>query len=83
MWVAFFTPLSRISLTWISVGGGVGLVANAHFRIATENTKFAMPETKIGYSPDVGASYFLSRTDGQIGTYLALTGNIINGRAAL
>ena len=65
------------------VGGGVGLAVNAQFRIATEKTVFAMPETKIGYSPDVGASYFLSRVDGEIGTYLGLTGATITGRAVL
>ncbi|EIN07093.1 3-hydroxyisobutyryl-CoA hydrolase [Punctularia strigosozonata HHB-11173 SS5] len=64
----------------ITMGGGVGLCAGAPFRIATENTKFAMPETKIGYSPDVGATYFLPRLDGQLGAYLALTGNTISGR---
>ena len=65
------------------VGGGVGLSAHASFRIATENTVFAMPETKIGYSPDVGATYFLSRMDGEIGTYLGLTGEFLKGREVL
>jgi 3-hydroxyisobutyryl-CoA hydrolase len=65
------------------VGGGVGLSVNANFRIATENTVFAMPETKIGYCPDVGASFFLSRVDGEVGTYLALTGESIKGRDVL
>jgi len=65
----------------ITMGGGVGLSVNAAFRIATEKTVFAMPETKIGYSPDVGGSYFLSRMDGQIGTYLGLTGETVKGRA--
>lgn len=65
------------------MGGGVGLSVHAPFRIATENTLFAMPETKIGFFPDVGASYFLSRLDGEIGTYLALTGGLIKGRAVL
>ncbi|KAI1794650.1 3-hydroxyisobutyryl-coenzyme A hydrolase [Ganoderma leucocontextum] len=64
----------------ITMGGGVGLSINARFRIATEKTFFAMPETKIGYCPDVGASYFLSRVDGEVGTFLALTGDIILGR---
>ncbi|TFK42453.1 3-hydroxyisobutyryl-CoA hydrolase [Crucibulum laeve] len=68
-------------LDGITMGGGVGLVANAPFRIATERTDFAMPETKIGYCPDVGASYFLSRMDGELGTYLALTGESLKGRA--
>ena len=70
-------------LTSRAVGGGVGLAVNAQFRIATEKTIFAMPETKIGYCPDVGASYFLSRVDGEIGTFLALTGDTITGRAVL
>ncbi|KAH9483961.1 3-hydroxyisobutyryl-CoA hydrolase, mitochondrial [Psilocybe cubensis] len=65
----------------MTMGGGVGLAANAPFRIATEKTVYAMPETKIGYCPDVGGSYFLSRLDGEIGTYLALTSDTISGRA--
>ncbi|KAK7694060.1 hypothetical protein QCA50_003636 [Cerrena zonata] len=65
----------------ITMGGGVGLSLNAPFRIATEKTVYAMPETKIGYAPDVGASHFLSRVDGELGTYLGLTGEDIRGRA--
>ncbi|TRM59303.1 ClpP/crotonase-like domain-containing protein [Schizophyllum amplum] len=64
----------------ITMGGGVGLSAPAHFRVVTEKTRFAMPETNIGYVPDVGASYYMSRLDGQLGTYLCLTGNHITGR---
>lgn len=67
----------------LTVGGGVGLSAHAPFRIATENTRFAMPETNIGYSPDVGANFFLSRLDGEIGTYLGLTSYNLTGRAVL
>ncbi|TFK76353.1 3-hydroxyisobutyryl-CoA hydrolase [Pluteus cervinus] len=70
-----------VLLDGFTMGGGVGLAAHAPFRIATENTTFAMPETKIGYCPDVGASYFLSRLDGELGTYFALTSDIIRGRA--
>ena len=65
------------------MGGGVGLAAGAPFRVATEKTVFAMPETKIGYVPDVGGSYYLSRLDGELGTYLALTGDSLKGRAVL
>ncbi|KZT69806.1 3-hydroxyisobutyryl-CoA hydrolase [Daedalea quercina L-15889] len=65
----------------ITMGGGVGLSVNAPFRIATENTTFSMPETRIGYCPDVGASFFLSRVDGEIGTYLGLTSEELKGRA--
>lgn len=66
----------------ISVGGGVGLCAGAPFRIATEKTRLAMPETKIGYFPDVGTTYLLPRLDGHLGTYLGLTGLDITGRDA-
>lgn len=61
------------------MGGGVGLSAYAPFRIATPRTLFAMPETKIGYAPDVGATYVLARLDGEVGAYLALTGNTLTG----
>lgn len=67
----------------VAVGGGVGLSVHAPFRIATETTVFAMPETKIGYCPDVGASHFLPLLDGELGTYLGLTGETIRGRAVL
>ncbi|RIA84752.1 ClpP/crotonase-like domain-containing protein [Glomus cerebriforme] len=58
----------------ITMGGGVGLSVHAPFRVATEKTAFAMPEINIGYFPDVGGSFFLSRMDGEVGTYLAMTG---------
>jgi enoyl-CoA hydratase len=58
----------------ITMGGGVGLSIHAPFRIATERTIFAMPETGIGLFPDVGGGWFLPRLDGQIGIWLALTG---------
>ncbi|KAI9313716.1 ClpP/crotonase-like domain-containing protein [Dichotomocladium elegans] len=67
------TPFVSI-MDGITMGGGVGLSVHAPFRIATENTLFAMPETGIGFLPDVGGSFFLSRLDGQLGTYLGLTG---------
>jgi 3-hydroxyisobutyryl-CoA hydrolase len=63
----------------ITMGGGVGLSVHAPFRIATEKTVFAMPETTIGYFPDVGGSFFLPRLDGEIGTYLALTSERLHG----
>jgi len=63
----------------ITMGGGVGLSVHAPFRIATENTVFAMPETTIGFFPDVGASFFLPRMDGALGTYLALTSEQLKG----
>lgn len=57
-----------------TMGGGAGIAINASFRIATEKTLFAMPECAIGFVPDVGASYFLSRLPGCLGAYLSLTG---------
>ncbi|KAI1072440.1 hypothetical protein LB507_002948 [Fusarium sp. FIESC RH6] len=63
----------------VTMGGGVGLSAHAPFRIATENTLFAMPETTIGFFPDVGASFFLPRMNGSVGTYLALTSERLRG----
>jgi 3-hydroxyisobutyryl-CoA hydrolase len=66
-------------LDGITMGGGVGLSIHAPFRIATENTVFAMPETTIGFFPEVGASFFLPRMDGELGTYLALTSSQLRG----
>ncbi|KAK9446718.1 mitochondrial 37S ribosomal protein mS47 [Limtongia smithiae] len=63
----------------ITMGGGAGLSMHVPFRIATETTIFAMPETLIGFYPDVGASFFLPRLDGELGTYLAITGERLNG----
>ncbi|KAJ3147559.1 hypothetical protein HDU86_007957 [Geranomyces michiganensis] len=63
----------------ITMGGGVGLSVHAPFRVATEKTRFAMPETAIGLFPDVGGSFFLPRMDGELGTYLGLTGANLKG----
>jgi 3-hydroxyisobutyryl-CoA hydrolase len=67
----------------ITMGGGVGLSVHAPFRIATENTVFAMPETTIGFFPEVGATFFLPRMSGELGTYLALTSEQLRGVDAL
>ncbi|MBB6124518.1 enoyl-CoA hydratase/isomerase family protein [Sphingobium subterraneum] len=63
----------------ITMGGGVGISQPARFRIATENTRFAMPESGIGLFPDVGGGWYLSRLPGRVGVYLALTGARIDG----
>ena len=62
------------------MGGGVGLSIYGNYRLATEKAKFAMPETAIGFFPDVGGSYFLSQLKNGIGTYLGLTGKVLNAR---
>jgi enoyl-CoA hydratase len=67
------TPYVAI-LDGVTMGGGVGLSIHGPFRIATERTLFAMPETGIGLIPDVGGTHALSRLPGEIGTWLALTG---------
>ncbi len=58
----------------ITMGGGVGLAMPSRYRVATEKTTFAMPETGIGLFPDVGGGWFLPRMPGHIGLWLALTG---------
>ncbi len=58
----------------ITMGGGVGLSAHARHRVVTERSRVAMPETGIGYLPDVGATWLLPRAPGETGTYLGLTG---------
>lgn len=67
----------------IVMGGGVGISIGCSHRIATENTKWAMPEMNIGFFPDVGASYFLNKMPGQVGRYLALTAETITAADAL
>jgi enoyl-CoA hydratase len=63
----------------IVMGGGVGISQPARYRIATERTMFAMPETGIGLFPDVGGGWYLSRLPGQIGVFLGLTGARLDG----
>ncbi|KAM3087272.1 3-hydroxyisobutyryl-CoA hydrolase [Clarireedia jacksonii] len=77
--IATYTKPYIAFLDGITMGGGVGLSIHAPFRIATERTLFAMPETTIGFFPDVGASFFLPRMAGAIGTYLALTSERLKG----
>jgi enoyl-CoA hydratase len=63
----------------ITMGGGVGISLPCKFRIATENTRFAMPETSIGLFPDVGGGWYLPRLPGRVGEFMALTGARLDG----
>src|SRR6202521_72525 len=67
----------------VVMGGGMGISQGATFRVVTERTRLAMPEVGIGLFPDVGASYFLSRLPGCLGSYLALTGVQVRGADAV
>jgi enoyl-CoA hydratase/carnithine racemase len=70
-------------LDGITLGGGMGLSQGSALRIVGERSQLAMPEVAIGFFPDVGGSYFLSRLPGQLGRYLALTGTKIRAADAL
>jgi enoyl-CoA hydratase/carnithine racemase len=85
--VAFFTAeyelngrIAELQTPWVSLidgicmGGGLGLSIHGTFRVVSDRAVLAMPETAIGFFPDIGASHFLSRLPGAIGAYLGLTG---------
>jgi enoyl-CoA hydratase len=93
---AFFTEeyaLNRMIATYpkpyvalidgICMGGGIGVSVHAPYRVATEHAMFAMPETAIGFFPDIGATFFLPRLPGDVGTYLGLTGARMQGADAV
>jgi enoyl-CoA hydratase len=65
------------------MGGGVGLSAHGRHRLVTERTKLAMPEVGLGFFPDVGGTWLLSRSPGEIGSYFGLTGQAMNGPDAI
>jgi enoyl-CoA hydratase len=87
LWEGFFhdeyrlnQAIARLGIPYVALmdgftmGGGVGLSIHGLYRVATERTAFAMPETGIGLIPDVGGTHALSRLPGEVGTWLALTG---------
>ncbi len=67
----------------VVLGGGIGVSAHANQRIVTERTRFGMPEVGIGFAPDVGGAFLLSRAPGELGTYLAMTGRMGVGADAV
>ena len=67
----------------VVMGGGVGVASHGSRRLVTERSKVAMPETVIGFFPDVGGLYLLSRAPGELGTHAALTGGTFSGADAV
>lgn len=65
------------------MGGGVGIAAHGSHRIVTDRTRIGMPEVGIGFFPDVGGTWLLSRCPGEIGTFFGLTGDTMNGADAI
>ncbi|EPS73523.1 hypothetical protein M569_01231, partial [Genlisea aurea] len=70
-------------LDGVAMGGGAGISLPGMFRLVTDRTVFSVPEVQIGFHPDLGASYYLSRLPGYLGEYLALTGDKLNGAEML
>lgn len=67
----------------VVLGGGVGISAHASHRVVTERSRVGMPETGIGFVPDVGGTHLLSRAPGELGTHAALTGTMVSGADAI
>lgn len=67
----------------ITMGGGVGLASHVGHRVVTERSQLAMPETRIGFTPDVGGTWLLAHAPGRIGEYLALTGGKMDAADAI
>jgi enoyl-CoA hydratase/carnithine racemase len=82
-WLYHYPKPHVLVLDGITLGGGMGIAQGSSLRIVGERTRMAMPEVAIGFFPDVGGSYFLSRLAGALGMYLALTGVQIRAADAL
>jgi enoyl-CoA hydratase len=80
--IAAFPKPYVVAMDGIVMGGGVGLSAHGNFRIVTERTRLAMPETGIGFIPDVGGSWLLTRNGG-VGRYMALSGETVGPHDAI
>ncbi len=95
-WLAFFVDEYRLDyaihtfpkpvvalMDGVTMGGGMGLAQGAALRVTTERSKIAMPETRIGLLPDVGATHFLARMPVELELYVGLTGAMLSGADAL
>ncbi|KVE32731.1 enoyl-CoA hydratase/isomerase family protein [Burkholderia sp. TSV86] len=67
----------------VTMGGGMGLAQGAALRVSTERSRIAMPETRIGFVPDVGATHFLAKLPVELALYIGLTGAVLSGADAL
>lgn len=67
----------------VTMGGGIGVAGHAAIRIVTERSQLAMPETRIGFTPDVGGSWLLAHAPGRLGEYLGLTGAVMDASDAI
>ncbi len=67
----------------ITMGGGIGLAGHAAVRVVTERSQLAMPETRIGFTPDVGGSWLLAQAPGRLGEYLGVTGGTMDAADAI
>lgn len=67
----------------ITMGGGIGLAGHASIRVVTERSRVAMPETRIGFTPDVGGSWLLAKAPGELGVHLALNSRTMDAADAL
>jgi enoyl-CoA hydratase len=67
----------------ITMGGGIGLSGHAAIRVVTERSRLAMPETRIGFTPDVGGTWLLAKAPGEVGTHLALTSGTMDAADAI
>ena len=67
----------------ITMGGGIGLAGHASIRVVTERSRVAMPETRIGFTPDVGGSWLLAKAPGELGVHLALNSRTMDAADAM
>ena len=81
--IAFYPKPYIALMDGITMGGGVGISAHGRYRLVTERIRLAMPETAIGYFPDVGATWLLAHAPGETGIWIGLTGLEINAADAM
>lgn len=72
-----------VTLDGLAIGAGASFALHSRYRVATENTRISFPQVSLGWFPDAGASYLLSRLDGKLGWFLALTGWSVRGMDAV